>query len=193
MFVLLFASCSKDSPKPAPAPNLPATPYAYSTNAKDKIDVIGFTLGVVTVNPTAVTPSSSVSITLGRVIFNDHIITVKNAIACSGCHVAAPRVQSTAILTSDNANTQSTANVIREQAVDGRYRVHPEVGMENINTLIAKMSATSYYPQLFRQAYGTSEINAERIADALAQYASAQAAVSPEELTADPRFANPFK
>jgi cytochrome c peroxidase len=60
--------------------------------------------------------------------------------------------------------------------------------------MAVKMAATSYYPKLFKAAYGSAEITPELIADALAQYTSAMATVPTREaLGADPHFADPFK
>jgi hypothetical protein len=55
------------------------------------------------------------------------------------------------------------------------------------------MSGTTYYPHLFQDAYGTPDITAERISDALAQYTAAMAAATPAELANEPKFGNPFK
>jgi cytochrome c peroxidase len=45
-----------------------------------------------------------------------------------------------------------------------------EMGMPDLATLETKLSAISYYPALFEDAFGTSEITSDRIAKAIAQF-----------------------
>ncbi len=47
---------------------------------------------------------------------------------------------------------------------------HIEMGLENIDDLVEKLNATSYYPALFTKAYGSSEITKNKVADALSQF-----------------------
>jgi cytochrome c peroxidase len=44
------------------------------------------------------------------------------------------------------------------------------MGMEDMQFLIAKIKAAPYYPELFESAFGDSDINADRIAEAMSQF-----------------------
>jgi cytochrome c peroxidase len=176
MSLLLLSSCSKEVKNTPAMPYLPATPYSYTTNNKDKIEVISMQSGTVTIKPMTITPVSNMTITLGRVIFNDNVITTTNTIHCGSCHTSSPNIQGNNILAPLAGNA------------------HHGAGMESPEVLVTKMAETSYYPRLFRDAYGSSEITQERISDALAQYLSAMVSLdSKEAMAADPRFADPFK
>lgn len=188
IFVLLFSACSKDKQCAGPTPNLPSTPYNYSATGKDKLAVISFgEVGIVTITPVVISPPTNMGVNLGHVIFNDNTI-VTSKISCGSCHVGPSGVQN--IASSVPLNGGSPNN--KRQVYEG-VRPHPKVGIEDPNDLVNRMLATSYYRQLFKDAYGTSEITPERIADALAQYIAAIADVSDEQMATDPRYTNPFK
>jgi len=185
-------SCSKENKNTSLSPNLPSTPYAYKTGSNDKISVIHFTANIVGINPASVTLPTNFGATLGRVVFNDNAFTATGNIHCGSCHSG--NILSTATLSAANGNSNISPNTIQRNSFgsDGS-RMHPEVGLLNINTVISRMSASAFYPKLFKDAYGTSDITAERVSDALAQYMVAMSAASPEELANDPKFSNPFK
>jgi cytochrome c peroxidase len=178
---MLLSSCSKETASVA-TPDLPAKPYAYSTGSKDKVKVVGFSFGLVVVNTVTITPPTNFGVTLGRVLFNDNVLSAGNTIHCGSCHVS--------------PNSQNAAGLIplvnEPNNGDAYRKVHPN-GLEQPEKLVRKMNNTPYYGKLFRDAYGSSEITTEKVSDALAQYIAAMAAASPEELDTDQRFSNPFK
>ena len=47
---------------------------------------------------------------------------------------------------------------------------HIEMGMENDEMLVTKLSQTSYYPELFEDAFGEKTVTKERIATAISQF-----------------------
>lgn len=47
------------------------------------------------------------------------------------------------------------------------------MGLEKLDVLEQKLSATSFYPDLFQKAFGSSEITSEKVSDALAQFVRA--------------------
>lgn len=177
---LLLTSCSKETTSIA-KPDLPAQPYAYSTGAKDKVEVVSFSFGQVVVNRVTITPPTNFGVTLGRVLFNDNVLSAGSTIHCGSCHM------------SPNSHFANLSPLLNQATdLNTNRRAHPD-GMEQPDKLIKKMMNTSYYSKLFQDAYGSSEITPEKVSDALAQYIAAMSAVSPEELATDPRFSNPFK
>jgi cytochrome c peroxidase len=187
-FSVLLWSCSKKEGKTTQvSPNLPSTPYEYRNDHKNKISALLWihgteiryvesgaapTLG----NDIVVTNSG---VTLGRVIFYDNGTTININNNCNGCHSAPP-----------NGNRLNVARHSEADLAD----IHTQAGVESPDRLVERMLAKPYYAQLFKDAYGTSEITPERITDALSQYMTAMSEVgSQEALVADPRFADPFK
>jgi cytochrome c peroxidase len=187
MFSLLLWSCSKEGKSTQVSPNLPATSYDYRTDHKDKIIVTLWPTGNEMRSTISGTSSSWVGIavtnggaTLGRVIFYDNGNTITINSNCSGCHSAPPVFGDKAGLVRQNNNDLAA--------------IHAQAGVESADRMVEKMKAKSFYAQLFKDAYGTSEITPDRITDALSQYMTAMAGVSSKEaLAADPRFADPFK
>ena len=174
-------SCSKKSSQPAPtaALELPAQPYDY------RISGVG--------------SKANEKATLGRVLFYDKHLSLNNAIACASCHqqqagFADPKAFSVGYegrLT--GRNSKSIINLGGEKGRDiriadegsplfwdGRETVvknlvarpilnHVEMGLD-VNSLPAKLSDLSYYPQLFTSAYGDNTISMDRISECVALF-----------------------
>ncbi len=184
VFLLFLWSCSKD--KAAPVPALAATTKSNSDNARDKMATIKW-LSTNIINPTVGTirPLGNINfnnlnvitpggISLGRVIFNDNLITINiKTNGCVNCHGAPIHVG---------------ANIS-----DASVRTHAQTALQNPDELISKMNNKSVYPQLFREAFGSSEITAERINDALAQYIVAMGTDQPQTAEAVPVAAYVYK
>lgn len=183
---LLLSSCSKETSNSiAPAPNLPTTPYNYGAHASSKMDVITFELGIVTIKPITITPPTNLGISLGHVIFHDNFVLNK---ACGSCHVGPPNAPGNMTpIASGNGSPNGN------RLGNGIVRRHPDSGINQPEAIVKRMMATPYYGQLFKDAYGTTEITPERISDALAQYIAAMSTASSEELATDPRYTSPFK
>ena len=127
--------------------------------------------------------------TLGRVLFYDKIMSIDNTISCGSCHhqdigFADRGRQSIGFdnqLTDRNA--PAISNLYDDNLLfwDGRstsvndlvlrpIRNHKEMGMENMDFLVAKIKAAPYYEDLFQNAFGDKEVTSGRIAEALTQF-----------------------
>ena len=189
LFSMLLWSCSKESKSTQVSPNIPSVTYNYPPDHKDRIvvvlwphvtggnpvrDAAGGT--ITSLKGIAVTNSS---VTLGRVIFYDNSTTINISNNCNGCHSAPPNGNKLSVV--KHSDTELAA-------------IHAQAGIESPDRLVEKMLSKTYYTQLFKDAYGTSDITPERIIDALSEYMTAMSSVpSPEALAADPRFSDPFK
>jgi hypothetical protein len=191
---LLLWSCSKER-KVEIVPTLPATPYAYDVNYKEENDVfmlVQVHLGKGVIGSVRVTSpfnllgipvTSSPGPTLGRVIFYDNITSLNLSNNCTGCHNGPVVVQGT--------SADAPEKVLAAQSV-GTLPGH--AGLVGIDQMVARMIAKPYYAQLFKNAYGTTEITPDRISDALAQYITAmQGAARQGPIAGDIRFADPFR
>ena len=146
-----------------------------------------------TVNKTAV---------LGRVLFYDRHLSINNSVSCASCHKQAYAFADNVALSNGFENVKtghnnshitnivgvgSFSNVTGVSALlfwDGRQTSltdmvtkpignHVEMGISDIGTLPQKLSTLPYYKELFKKAYGTSDITVERIASALGTFLSA--------------------
>ena len=127
--------------------------------------------------------------TLGRVLFFDNKLSVNNQVSCGSCHQQAKGFSDQLSLSPGfegqltTRNSPSLVNLINQNSFfwDSRaksledligepIRNHIEMGMEDLSELEIKLSATSYYPALFEQAFGSPEVREERIASAMSQF-----------------------
>ncbi len=128
--------------------------------------------------------------TLGRVLFYDNILSANNTISCASCHVQAngftdPDRFSTGFeggLTGRNSMGLSNARfydnghffwderaATLEEQVLMPIQDDVEMGL-TLNELVSKIQAADYYEPLFSDAFGSTEVNTERISNALAQF-----------------------
>ena len=127
--------------------------------------------------------------TLGRVLFYEKAMSKNNTIACASCHEQELGfANATAFSTGfegqvTTRNSMSIANhrfenqffwnsdlrPLEEQVMQP-VQNHIEMGMERTSDLVAKIGAIPYYDELFTNAFGTSEVNSDRIGKALAQF-----------------------
>lgn len=138
-------------------------------------------------------PVTNAGATLGRVLFYDKRLSSTNTHSCGSCHQQAhgfadPRPRSlgaTGEPTPRNAMglTNARYSLRNRYFADGRVRTLESLALmpiqdhlELANTLpnlVSKLRATAFYPLLFQAAFGTPEINADRIGMALAQFVRA--------------------
>ncbi len=180
------------------APNLPAQLYDYlhlkisgdfianknGSSAKDVTleEVLKFTAN----DGTKVTNAGA---TLGRVLFYDKIMSLNNSIACASCHqqrnafadgVASsegfggkftPRNSMSIVNPFFNNNMfwDSRTPTVEDLTLLPVFN-HLEMGMESMDKLIEKISKTSYYPALFKDAFGTEVVTKERISKSMTQF-----------------------
>ena len=186
--VLFFQYCSKDKVQddPASGPQLPATPYDYTPALPSHIAVVLPQQD----NTPADNAITNEGATLGRVLFYDRQLSKNNTISCSSCHQQSSGFSDPAVKSKGFAGGltgrhsmpilnlrfyrsgrmfwDERAATLEEQVLmpiqDGT-----EMGM-TLSELESKLSSITYYPALFQKAFGSPEVNADRISKALAQF-----------------------
>ncbi len=134
--------------------------------------------------------------TLGRVLFYDKRLSVKDTVACASCHQQAiGMTDSQQFSTGFNGASFTTAHAMRlgnirfytgasmfwnkraanvetqaSQPLQNSIEMGFDASNGGLNALIQKMSALPYYPELFQWVYGDSAITEDRVQKALAQY-----------------------
>ncbi len=179
-FLVVVFSCQKETFKTIiKAPDLPSVAYDYAPKWGGMLSQMeGQDIGI-----------TNDGATLGRVLFYDKILSLDNTVSCGSCHHQANAF-------SDNAkeslginnekttrNAPAISNLYDDNLLfwDGRstsikdlvlrpIRNHKEMGMENMNFLVAKIKAAPYYNDLFAKAFGNADVTSDRIAEALSQY-----------------------
>ncbi len=169
-------------------PTLPATPFNYA-NLTLPAHLSGFDLQQEDNTP-AGNPVTDEGATLGRVLFYDTRLSRNQSISCASCHqqehgFSDPDRFSSGFeggLTGRNsmgmANLRFYANgrafwderaaSVEDQALMP-IQDAVEMGM-TLPEVVARLEATTFYPGLFEDAFGTPEITPERIGQALAQF-----------------------
>lgn len=135
--------------------------------------------------------------TLGRILFYDKNLSIDNSISCASCHKQAFAFGDTAIQSAGVSNGKTIRHSMR--LINARFaneskffwnerasslevqttmpiQDHLEMGFSgqtgrgNLNTLLAKLQAIPYYPELFTWAYGDSRVTETPMQSALAQF-----------------------
>ena len=135
--------------------------------------------------------------TLGRILFYDKNLSIDNSISCGSCHKQAIAFSDTAIQSLGVSNGKTIRHSMR--LINARFaneskffwnerannletqttmpiQDHLEMGFSgesgrgNLNTLLAKLQAIPYYPELFTWAYGDNRVTETRMQSALAQF-----------------------
>lgn len=132
---------------------------------------------------------------LGKHLFFDKRLSKNNSVSCQSCHnisVGNLKALSGADVTPvsygvygrrGNRNTPTVWNASQRESLfwDGRAKSlqeqaygpilhHDEMGMNNMSEVSEKLSKVKGYKKLFEKAFGTSEINGERIVNAIAEF-----------------------
>jgi cytochrome c peroxidase len=168
--VLLFNSCQEETVTTQEAyPELPSTPYQYTT---------GQTLPA-----------------LGRVLFYDKQLSLNNSVSCATCHKQAFAFADNVAFSRGFENKITTRNSMPIQNLssgtltdfgvslfwDGRQHSvskmvlepivnHVEMGIRDFDKLGDKLESVPYYKELFQNTFGTADVNAERISQALSAF-----------------------
>src|SRR5688500_15711819 len=166
LLIVVF-SCQKETfTTEIKTPVLPAEPYDYQPQWSGMHSHMeGQDIGI-----------TNEAATLGRVLFYDKILSIDNTISCGSCHHQSLAFSDEArqSMGFDNQLTDRNAppisNLYDDNLLfwDGRstsindlvlrpIRNHKEMGMEDLNFLIAKVKAAPYYAELFTKAYGSGE------------------------------------
>jgi cytochrome c peroxidase len=198
LLVASIFACSDNELSTATEPKLvlPDLPYAYNQldlpagariagNMNNNFELINGEL--VPVNTSLdITPWGA---TLGRVLFYDTKLSLNNTVACATCHhqdkaFADGKQFSTGFEGKiTTRNSMAIINPISQNNLfwDSRSKTlhdlslqpvqnHIEMGMENLDRLVAKLEATDYYADLFNKAYGSPEITSEKVAKSISQF-----------------------
>ncbi len=177
------------------APTLPATAHLYSDannplprHFSQAAPNAGSPIGAD--NTPASNITTNAGATLGRVLFYDRRLSANDRVSCSSCHQQQFAFSDTARLSHGfaggftgrhsmglaNARFYASARFFwDERAASLEAQVlqpiqdATEMGM-TLPNVIAKLSATTYYPALFTAAFGTSDITSDRVSLALSQF-----------------------
>ena len=174
-------------------PKLPPTPFEYSfANARVPAHIRDFINSHPEIdNNPASNPITNHGATLGRVLFYDKALSVNNTIACASCHHQDKAFTDGVDLSKGfdggvtRRNSMPTVNVrfFKEKKMFWDLRApnleaqslapitdHIEMGMPSLAALETKLKTIPYYPNLFKNAFGTGEIDGDRISRALSQF-----------------------
>lgn len=196
---LAVISCNKDNvyePIEESVLNLPNTPFDYaSLNLPSHFttNVAGQPLPT-SINGTDNTPTTNPitndGATLGRVLFYDKKLSANGTIACASCHKQDKGFSDDATLSlgfNGGATGRHSMTLINarfyqrgrffgderattlEEQVLMPFQDPVEMGM-TLQQVVSKVQEQSYYPELFQKAFGTTEINSDKISKALAQF-----------------------
>lgn len=185
----IFQACTKDDTTGTTAtgsPKLPATPFNYATSFPAYIQLA---LNQ-TDNTPANNPITNDGATLGRVLFYDKQLSRNNTIACASCHkpelsFSDDNVKSPGFKGGSTRRHSMPALNLRfyqsgkmfwderaatlEEQVLMPIQDTTEMGM-TLPELVTRLNTVSYYPELFRKAFGTTEITSDRMSKAMAQF-----------------------
>lgn len=188
LMVLLFGSASRAA---TGYPVLPNTPADYVGYAVNNIPAYWKTGTIASRNNTpASNPITNAGATLGRVLFYDTRLSHDNGTSCGSCHrqqndFSDPNQfsegfdgQQTSRHSMGLSNNRyyspgryfwdERATTLEQQVLDP-IQSSVEMG-STMSEVRGKLAATSYYPQLFQKAFGTTEITDDRISKALSQF-----------------------
>ncbi len=193
--ITVFASCEKED-KPLGVLNLPSTPFDYVTlNLPTHLttnSLIGPGQNAATDNDNTpnTNPITNAGATLGRVLFYDKKLSANGTIACASCHKQEKGFSDEAKLSLGfkNGTTRRHSMSLVNARWYGRERFFwderaetlekqvlmpfqdpVEMGM-TLEQVVGAVKEQSYYPDLFEKAFGSEEINSDRISKALAQF-----------------------
>lgn len=127
--------------------------------------------------------------TLGRVLFYDNSLSINNTVACASCHlqqfafsdgkaisdgVATEKTKRNAMAIMNMSRENSFFWDLREQNLSEMVlkpiQNHVEMGFEKMDNVVANIKQIDYYKPLFQKAYGTSEVTASKVGQALTHF-----------------------
>ena len=176
--------------------NLPETPYDYTDlNLPEHLTnnvLIGAGQNAAVDNDNTPTDNQLTNdgATLGRVLFYDTDLSQNGIISCASCHQQSMGFSDQAVLSEGfeggltRRHSMSLVNArwygrerffwderaaTLEDQVLQPFQDPVEMGM-TLDEVVASVSSKGYYPILFENAFGTDEINADRISKAIAQF-----------------------
>jgi cytochrome c peroxidase len=177
------------------SPSLPATLFSYTdaANPFPQHFVNGAAPGgpvLVNDNTPPSNPITDAGATLGRVLFYDTRLSANDKVSCASCHLQSLGFADSArfshgfagALTGRHAPGLANARfylrgrffwderaVTLENQVLQPIQNSVEMGL-TLDALVAKLSATTYYPALFSATFGSTGVTSDRVSRALAQF-----------------------
>lgn len=129
--------------------------------------------------------------TLGRVLFYDRQLSVNNTVSCGTCHKqefafadgkkgsegfggkTTPRNTMAIVNVAMNNNLfwDSRLSSLRVMVAEP-VQNHVEMGMESMQALAQKLAKSDFYAPLFEAAFGSPQVDEQRISSALTQFLS---------------------
>jgi cytochrome c peroxidase len=185
------------APGPAPdAPTLPPTPYVYRDESLPLPDDFKtsseFRVPLWDTQPIG-NRTTDAGAALGRVLFHDKRLSITNTVACVSCHqrdhgfasperfntgaIGIPLTRNAMALANARYNTHGSwfadlrASSLQEVARQALTR--PDEMGNTLPAIEEKLRATPLYAPLFEAAFGSPEIDADRVLRALEQYVQA--------------------
>ena len=174
-------------------PRLPVTPYDYASVEFPAHLLGGVNIGYETkeVDVMSFVEIDDHKATLGRVLFYDQKLSALETMSCGSCHNQALSFSENKKVSEGlNAPTLRNSMHLNDIAWTNKERFFWDMSETNLNTMIRlpltdeneiganmddiaiKLSETTYYPELFNNAFGDNIITEDRIVDALVQFLS---------------------
>lgn len=143
-------------------------------------------------------PITNDGATLGRVLFYDNQLSANQTISCASCHQQENGFSDSRVLSigfegqTTRRHSMGLTNAVwyergkffwderaatLEEQVLMPFQDPVEMGM-TLEEVVNEVQSQAFYPELFDKAFGTEEINAERISMALAQFVRSMVSVS---------------
>lgn len=175
-------------------PVLPGTPYAYSDITIPQSLEAPPNGGWGSVDPVtiddAIATISDDGATLGRVLFYDEKLSASNDISCGSCHNQSFSFAEE-FQFSEGVNEATTRNSMHlndimwfspntmfwdAKQIDLKESIllplqnENETGVTDIDAMLHELSETTYYPELFENAFGDANVTEERVVSAIEQF-----------------------
>ncbi len=184
--------------------NLPDEPYNYSditipTHLSTNV-LFGPLQNAATDNDNtpATNPTTNDGATLGRVLFYDKNLSANQTVACASCHKQENGFSDSNVLSIGfeggltRRHSMGLTNAVwydrgrffwderaatlEEQVLDP-FQDPVEMGM-TLEGIVSAVESQDFYPVLFEKAFGSTEVNADRISKALAQFIRSMVSVN---------------
>jgi len=176
-------------------PVLPATPFTYRDdivfpeNFNSETDELMLGYGRGEIDTTWRPLINDDVATLGRVLFYDKKLSALENIACASCHdQASSFADDVAFSEGVNNPTRRNSMQLNDLAWTDNENFFWDMSKNDIHEMIVlpltdeneigadmdeiavKLSSTTYYPELFENAFNSTEINEEKIVEAIVQF-----------------------
>ncbi|MEM7798245.1 MAG: cytochrome c peroxidase [Chloroflexota bacterium] len=135
-------------------------------------------------------PITDEGATLGRVLFYDTLLSANNSVSCASCHQQSVGFSDPAVLsvgfegglTGRHSMSLANARYYEPEAFFWDERAATleeqvllpiqdpvEMGL-TLEEVVGRIESTSYYPDLFEEAFGTPDVTSDRVSLALSQF-----------------------